>query len=455
MTVGNKPRWYVYLLVPILGGLAGGWLWMQSAVPPEAEPVPTQTLTIAYTTDTRGYLQECGCVAQQVGGLARRATRLRALRAQAAPYFLLLEGGNLAEDLTQAQVVLEVLRLLAYDVVGLGEQDVRLGPALYQEALRRSLPVTVCPSPADCPKEIPFYHLCKVGGYRIGVWSLVPSAATSALAQVSSWLQGEGAQVHGVLIFSSLGAEEEKQLETLLAGTGAMAAIISRQVRVDASLERKGHRIWLPACAKGEIGLIQVHPDPASGWSMSYRRERVTTAVPADAQVQSLVQSYYAEQAEQLLLASALRTVTWTQIGYRPAQLCRDCHPAQVEAWQRSKHAQAVQTLQEQGRLVPACLRCHSELYRRTQKYHPQVLGAGNGVECASCHGDGVLHAALGSKGTIRRQVPVSTCRHCHDAENDPRFVYEEYRGMIRHWWEKKSSEEKGGTNDYVPGSGI
>lgn len=100
----------------------------------------------------------------------------------------------------------------------------------------------------------------------------------------------------------------------------------------------------------------------------------------------------------------------------------------------KSKHHQAVRTLQEKDRLVSECLRCHSEAFRRTQRFSPAQPLAFDGVHCAACHGDGALHAALRTRDSIARRVEEKTCRACHDPENDPTFDYEACLEKIRHW---------------------
>ena len=109
-----------------------------------------------------------------------------------------------------------------------------------------------------------------------------------------------------------------------------------------------------------------------------------------------------------------------------------------------------MQTLQREGRLLPECLTCHSEYFRMTNQF--ALLPAGeDGVQCATCHGDGLLHSVSSRKEQVFRKVPEDLCRSCHNQERDPDFDYakareglqadvrkarREYNEALGHLWE-------------------
>ena len=108
--------------------------------------------------------------------------------------------------------------------------------------------------------------------------------------------------------------------------------------------------------------------------------------------------------------------------GYAPASFCVECHQSQTAAWRKQAHAHSVQTLQREGRLLPECLTCHSEYFRMTNQF--ALLPAGeDGVQCATCHGDGLLHSVSSRKEQVFRKVPEDLCQSCHNQERDPDCV--------------------------------
>jgi predicted CxxxxCH...CXXCH cytochrome family protein len=92
-----------------------------------------------------------------------------------------------------------------------------------------------------------------------------------------------------------------------------------------------------------------------------------------------------------------------------------------------------VETLAAKQRLVPECLPCHSEQYRRTGKF---VVGWGqaDGVQCSTCHGEGMVHSLLERKDQIVRDPGEKLCLTCHEAERDSQFQYVTYQWKIKHW---------------------
>ena len=96
-----------------------------------------------------------------------------------------------------------------------------------------------------------------------------------------------------------------------------------------------------------------------------------------------------------------------------------------------SKHA--VETLAAKQRLVPECLPCHSEQYRRTGKF---VAGWGqaDGVQCSTCHGEGVVHSLLERKDQIVRDPGEGLCVRCHDTAHDESFDLARDRERVKHW---------------------
>jgi len=64
--------------IVLVGGVAGIAAW-------SLEANDQTTLTILYTNDTRGYLQTCGCSHSGLGGLDRRATLVKQVRAEPSP----------------------------------------------------------------------------------------------------------------------------------------------------------------------------------------------------------------------------------------------------------------------------------------------------------------------------------------------------------------------------------
>jgi peroxiredoxin len=118
---------------------------------------------------------------------------------------------------------------------------------------------------------------------------------------------------------------------------------------------------------------------------------------------------------------------------------CQSCHAAEYDAWQKSSHADAGQSLREKGSQDDqACLACHTTGYGLADGFPKDAtldehadLGR---VGCESCHGPGGDHVgenaartgtiiALGDK--CDSCVILQICGSCHDDANDPGFEFE------------------------------
>jgi hypothetical protein len=117
---------------------------------------------------------------------------------------------------------------------------------------------------------------------------------------------------------------------------------------------------------------------------------------------------------------------------YAGWKTCAGCHPTAAVEWQKSRHAQAYQSLtnSKQGDL-PGCVGCHVTGYNQEGGYidyelTPELVG----VQCEECHGPGSGHLQSATRNDIRSSPGVASCRRCHTQGQDPGF---DYREKIRH----------------------
>ncbi len=113
---------------------------------------------------------------------------------------------------------------------------------------------------------------------------------------------------------------------------------------------------------------------------------------------------------------------SYTLSSYAGESACLPCHEKQHQAWQKTTHAKAFQTLVSLNRATDiTCLPCHTtgfeENYRRGE-----IL---ENVQCEACHGPG-----LGHPDSKKKFSPVSDkqCLSCHNAAKSPRYHYRDYR---------------------------
>ncbi len=131
---------------------------------------------------------------------------------------------------------------------------------------------------------------------------------------------------------------------------------------------------------------------------------------------------------------------------YVGAAKCKMCHNnpatgAQYKIWAQSKHAKAMESLNEAEKKDPKCIKCHSTA-GSVNKDLLAGLKMSEGVSCESCHGPGSSYKSYSvmrnhkkslAKGLI---MPTKeTCIRCHNTEcsHYKKFNYDEFVKKIAH----------------------
>jgi hypothetical protein len=115
--------------------------------------------------------------------------------------------------------------------------------------------------------------------------------------------------------------------------------------------------------------------------------------------------------------------------SYRGAISCKHCHIRNYNAWLRTGHSKATETIVEsikESTSPGECLACHTTGYGDVDEYDdfseiPIYLW---GVQCETCHGPGKGHPGFSEK---LRRVTLGVCRSCHTKDQSPAFNYRSY----------------------------
>ncbi|HFQ81782.1 MAG TPA: hypothetical protein ENK33_10490 [Desulfobacterales bacterium] len=115
-----------------------------------------------------------------------------------------------------------------------------------------------------------------------------------------------------------------------------------------------------------------------------------------------------------------------TESNYIGWRRCGKCHKAEVESWQRTRHAKAYETLVKKNRQYNLdCLFCHvTGIDRRHKLAALSVSTDLREVGCESCHGPGRAHAVRPGKNKMRQRPARKICLNCHTPAHDSSFNY-------------------------------
>ncbi len=430
---------------------------------------PSDTLTMLYTGDTRGRVEPCGCSEGILGGLPRRATMLKRLKA-GSPSAVILEAGSLlgkSSDVLKVPLMVKCLKQMGYTAANLGAADSRWRNRLASEMERAGLAGVSFDLPGGVVTR---GRVVTAGGLRLGLTGIsrcptstnrkafqatlaslrgkcdlvvILSAAPPAdnlrllkdLGRPSRdplSLEGE-ARLRGGRIERNPGEAPRPHPRPAGRGYGLPPVILIGPTLGKPQLLRTGSAYLAPVTPEGgHVGRVRL--TLGNDWSITSAvldLFPLGDAVPDDLPTLQAVQAYYDQVAEELLAKKGAASV---EAGYALASSCAYCHGDIHRKWQRLPHARAVADLKRVGRdLAPDCLQCHSEYFRRTGKA-PVQPEQRMGVECASCHGEGFMLILRPSKMAAAAKPDAKVCTSCHTRERSPHFNFAAYKRKIRHW---------------------
>jgi len=451
----------------------------QAPVPPRGRAI--KTLTLAYTGKTQGYLENCGCKVNQSGGIARRSTILRRLRAR-DPHTLLLDAGSAFRNpdkeaapdfLTgeeQAQY-LAAMGAMGYEAVAVGTNELAAGPAAFQAAMRGSHLRYLASNVRTGGKCVaPPYAVVERNGVRVGVLGIYQSPEgpreSPRIAQALSAIQIEdpiGAMKREVPTLRTradlvvvLGRLSPVMIRRAVAACPDIDVIISTDYDAPRLVFGSSTAKLQHVDSPGFLGRTLVLYTNLENYGLQVATlgldadGRVTSAdledcwlrsdVPDDPSVRRSLDRFYgrvgrlaeAQASTPPLFASDPERMSSRYVG---AKRCQECHEAEYEQWRTTKHAGAYKTLLDVHRhFQPRCVSCHVVGFGARHGYRlgdaEEPLG---NVQCEVCHGPGALHAEDPSPENISAKVPASICAECHTPEHSNRFVYEERIEAVRH----------------------
>lgn len=418
------------------------WLLLSAGSATGAAP-----LTLIYSGNLDGELEPCGCTAEtDYGGLSRRATYLDGLRADGLDPVVVTSGGLLTAaigaDRIKADFILSGLELLGYDAIGLQWSDLVYGPDFLAA---HPLPYVASNWRGD---TFPAAQAVARGDVRLRLFQWLNPAGS-----VQSKMVGGEPEVDDdtAPLAAELAAARGRGELTLLATTLSLE-------RARAELPLNDVTILLLAAAPEHPGPVQQVGQMLvlTPGTRGMRLGRVDLEVAADGSLQaweaSVVELTNAVADAPRLAAwyaaynDALRNDYLRQVEERKARAagtspfvgsasCTVCHEGAAKAWQASRHAGAIATLEAVGKAFdPNCVVCHSVGFGKEGGYlgldeTPDLAN----VQCESCHGPGRAHVAAAGEVFPDQRTAREACADCHNPNHSPSFVFDAYWPRIVH----------------------
>jgi 2',3'-cyclic-nucleotide 2'-phosphodiesterase (5'-nucleotidase family) len=412
---------------------------------PPAEQLP---LRLFLTGATGGSLRPCGCESGQWGGLARRATYLRAARREGD---LTLDLGNLVpSDAPSYAFTLETalagLETIGYDAILPGDSELLVGD-VFEEALARHPGLrAICANlwRGDGGGRVhePWLLHRTADGRTVAVVGViepfsdlppryritpVEDAVREALAELDG--KADAVFVAGALREDdALALAAEFPQATLVIG-GWTSESTGRVVPTSGA----------PAMLVGDfawyVGRVDFDRElrVANSW-----QAWLDEALPDDPDAAGLVARHDAAVSQEGGAFAEKLVAALRERGFVGSAACAECHRAETETWHGSRHAHAMRTLVGKGsQRIPACIACHlmDVPHDASQALDPDALGLG----CETCHGGGSRHVDLARGGALAAAADAlapatrDACLRCHTPPNDTHFDFDRHWPRIAH----------------------
>ncbi|ASV75664.1 putative cytochrome c-554 [Thermogutta terrifontis] len=445
-------------------------------------------VALVFTGRQDGYFEPCGCAGKErmKGGLSRRHTMIRQLREQGWPLVVMDVGGLIKgfgkQTEVKFQVTVDALRVIGYEAINLGHNDLRLpaplllsvvAPVGQQQSEFVSANVALFDFSAD--QWMSRYRVVEAGGKRVGITAVLgksyqqeirnPDLAfmdpEEALAKIVPQLKSQA----DILVLLADAADEEAF--TLVKKFPEFNVLAT----TDGPAEPPGSPRFVPDTKTllvrvGEKGMAAAvlgfydNPDQP----VAYQRVILDSRYPDSPEMKQMMVTYQ-NQLETLGLAGLeIRPVPHPrreiQGDYVGSEKCANCHEKSYLIWKKSGHAKAWDTLKNLDpprTFDPECISCHVTGWHPT-RYFPYISGFLSeretpqliDVGCESCHGPGGEHVAAEMGSDIERQrraaqamivtkeeaenSEVHNCRNCHDLDNSPDFDFAKYWPLVEHY---------------------
>ncbi len=358
-------------------------------------------LNLVYTGAMEGELEPCGCSSKtDFGGMARFAGYLQDNKEELSPYILIDAGNFSGKDTPQGRLkteaMLKAFSAMDYDVVAFSEKEKKLP----QEFLSPFTGRYKTPAISDMP-EYGRSILLKRGDLELNI-SVDPEDYQEDRLNI-------------LLTDRSLSeARLFKGWDIIILSSGE---VIDEPLRINGTIILSGY-------PKGKrLGILTITGRNGDGWSYRHRWQ----VLGSDSRESSAVRSIIDEYDSGVEKISKRVVVTITEGPYSGVLKCAECHQPFVESWEKTRHANALDSLRRAGKSGdPECLQCHTVGYGKSGGFlnNEATPGLAN-VQCEACHGPGREHLQDFSKPMAA--ITEETCKKCHTAQNSPDFNFMDY----------------------------
>ncbi len=368
------------------------------------------------------------------------------------------DGGYFPEDdlhKDAAWFMMQTMKLLGYDAVGVGERDLRWGVSYLRENVKANKLPVVCANLVDNSDQkliFPASIIVDKGGIKVGIFglitdkgelgpsrdSLAATEPTAAAKRAIEDLHRRGAAV--IVCLSDLGKVESEDLATAVDGidvliTGRNVPLIQKGRLIKNTMtiyggeqgQNVGRTVVTMAAGKRKIESMDADVY-VLGAEIPDKPEILQVVKAFEDNLNEKMRKAEKEEAAQHALANAESSPD----HYVGEAVCERCHKSEADQWRTTAHSRAWKTLVDNKKDAdPECETCHVVGFQKPGGFQTaQLSPAMSNVQCENCHGMGTQHEAF-AKNPPR--ITEATCRQCHNETTSPDFSFSVFEPHILH----------------------
>lgn len=428
---------------------------------------PTPRLGLLLTGEMHGFFEPCGCTANQLGGMSRRADLFSKLTDAGWSMRGLDVGGMSRRSVRQSQIKFETtlaaLKKLRYAAIGIGIDELNLKP----EFLLTQHITDAEDAIYFLSANLQFYGIADLGtpvafrvfeenGVKVGVTGVMSNEVQKRVLPHPdiTWkepvpeLQAimkkfDEEQVDLRILLSQSTVDESMELARQVPG---FHVVLTAEGIGDpdpgADPKTVGGTLILETGRKGKhAGVLAYYPDSEE---QKLRYQLMPLERDDFNETQSMIDLMTSYQQrlkdERIVVADTVGAPHPSGNTFVGADKCGECHSTAYEIWEKTPHAHAFESLDPVHQRLgferlngvprmhdPECLSCHVTGWN-PQEYFRYRSGFLNkefaevsqgeildtllrGNQCENCHGPGSAHVALaedGAEGDIGKSVRVT-----------------------------------------------
>lgn len=410
--------------------------------------VDDDSLTVFLTGNELGALKPCGCSGGQLGGFDRRSAVLNSVPENKR---LIINSGSFVksdseQDLIKYHIIIQALKLLDYDLVSLGEQDIEIGGNLgLLEYIELAFNAISSHETSEMNISAKFTKNFSLKGRTVLATVATFDPESTPIEQIEELFDlPADIPTLNILILSNSDPDTVRSIAKAAPFVDCVVCPSeSDEPAVIGSPNRRPLAFTVGRFGRYICGLKVTAPARVGQrLRLAFKEFPVEEDLPKEDSLVKLYEDYQQIVKDRNLLEKHPRFALPNDLEYTGSKSCKPCHGYEYEAWSSKAHAKAFSTLEQvNSQYDPECVVCHVVGMNYESGFiSQQQTGHLINVGCENCHGPGSEHIL--NAGEVELTEPKSTCLDCHTPEHSGDYAGNEEAFMekIKHWREPNAA---------------